>query len=37
VVDLQFTGFDLTDQPAIAVNRILDRIASHGHECAFWS
>lgn len=37
VVDLQFTGFDLTDQPAIAMNRILDRITSHGHECAFWS
>jgi hypothetical protein len=37
VVDLQFTGFDLTDQPAIAMNRILDRIASNGHECAFWS
>lgn len=37
VVDLQFTGFDLTDQPAIAVNRILDRIASHGHDCAFWA
>ncbi|MGA8544037.1 MAG: sensor domain-containing protein [Mycobacterium sp.] len=37
VVDLQFTGFDLTDQPATAVNRILDRIAARGHECAFWS
>lgn len=37
VVDLQFTGFDLTDEPAVAVNRILDRIASHGHECAFWA
>ncbi len=37
VVDLQFTGFDLTDQPATAVDRILDRIASHGHECAFWA
>jgi hypothetical protein len=37
VVDLQFTGFDLTDQPAIAVSRILDRIASHGHDCAFWA
>jgi hypothetical protein len=36
VVDLQFTGFDLTDEPATAMNRILDRIASHGHECAFW-
>jgi len=36
VVDLQFTGFDLTDEPALAINRILDRIASHGHECAFW-
>ena len=28
VVDLQFTGFDLTDEPATAINRILDRIAS---------
>jgi hypothetical protein len=37
VVDLQFTGFDLTDQPATAMSRILDRIASHGHECAFWA
>ncbi|HEY9305546.1 MAG TPA: sensor domain-containing protein [Mycobacterium sp.] len=37
VVDLQFTGFDLTDEPATAVNRILDRIASHGHDCAFWA
>jgi len=37
VVDLQFTGFDLTDEPAAAVNRILDRIASRGHECAFWA
>lgn len=37
VIDLQFTGFDLTDEPAIAVNRILDRIASRGHECAFWA
>jgi hypothetical protein len=37
VVDLQFTGFDLTDEPALAINRILDRIASHGHECAFWA
>ena len=37
VVDLQFTGFDLTDEPAIAINQILDRIASHGHECAFWA
>jgi PknH-like protein len=37
VVDLQFTGFDLTDEPAVAVNRILDRIAAHGHECAFWA
>jgi hypothetical protein len=37
VVDLQFTGFDLTDEPAIAINRILDRIATHGHECAFWA
>lgn len=36
VVDLQFTGFDLTDEPATAVNRILDRIAARGHECAFW-
>jgi hypothetical protein len=36
VVDLQFTGFDLTDEPATAVNRILDRIASQGHDCAFW-
>ena len=37
VVDLQFTGFDLTDEPAIAINRILDRIATHGHESAFWA
>jgi PknH-like extracellular domain len=37
VVDLQFTGFDLTDEPALAINRILDRIASRGHECAFWA
>lgn len=37
VVDLQFTGFDLTDEPATAVNRILDRIAARGHECAIWS
>jgi PknH-like extracellular domain len=37
VVDLQFTGFDLTDEPALAINRILDRIASHGHDCAFWA
>jgi eukaryotic-like serine/threonine-protein kinase len=37
VVDLQFTGFDLTDEPAVAINRILDRIAAHGHECAFWA
>jgi hypothetical protein len=37
VVDLQFTGFDLTDEPALAINRILDRIASQGHECAFWA
>lgn len=36
VVDLQFTGFDLTDEPATAINRILDRIASQGHDCAFW-
>jgi eukaryotic-like serine/threonine-protein kinase len=36
-VDLQFTGFDLTDEPAVAINRILDRIASRGHECAFWA
>jgi PknH-like extracellular domain len=36
VVDLQFTGFDLTDEPATAINRILDRIASRGHDCAFW-
>ncbi|HUB56418.1 MAG TPA: sensor domain-containing protein [Mycobacterium sp.] len=37
VVDLQFTGFDLTGEPAVAINRILDRIASSGHECAFWT
>ena len=37
VVDLQFTGFDLTDEPAVAINRILDRIASRGHECALWA
>jgi hypothetical protein len=37
VIDLQFTGFDLTDEPAVAINRILDRIASRGHECAFWA
>jgi eukaryotic-like serine/threonine-protein kinase len=37
VVDLQFTGFDLTDEPAIAINKILDRITSAGHECAFWA
>jgi hypothetical protein len=37
VVDLQFTGFDLTDEPATAVNKILDRIASQGHDCAFWA
>jgi hypothetical protein len=36
VVDLQFTGFDLTDEPATTINRILDRIASPGHGCAFW-
>ena len=36
VVDLQFTGFDLTDEPATAINRILDRIASGGRDCAFW-
>ena len=36
VVDLQFTGFDLTDESATAINRILDRIASPGHDCAFW-
>jgi hypothetical protein len=36
VVDLQFTGFDLTDQPATAMNRILDRITSRGRDCAFW-
>jgi eukaryotic-like serine/threonine-protein kinase len=37
VVDLQFTGFDLTDEPATAMKRILDRIAPHGHQCALWS
>jgi hypothetical protein len=37
VIDLQFTGFDLTDEPATAVNRILDRIASGGRQCAFWA
>ncbi|MGH3970235.1 MAG: sensor domain-containing protein [Mycobacterium sp.] len=36
VVDLQFTGFDLTDEPTTAVNEILDRIASGGRDCAFW-
>ena len=36
VVDLQFTGFDLTDEPSLAINRILDRIASPDHRCAFW-
>ncbi len=36
VVDVQFTGFDLTDQPATTMNRILDRIASRGRDCAFW-
>jgi hypothetical protein len=36
VVDLQFTGFDLTDEPMTAVNRILDRITSRGRDCAFW-
>jgi PknH-like extracellular domain len=37
VVDLQFTGFDLTDEPATAVSQILDRIAEHGQQCAFWA
>jgi eukaryotic-like serine/threonine-protein kinase len=37
VIDLQFTGFDLTDEPAVAINRILDRIASRGHSCALWA
>lgn len=36
VVDLQFTGFDLTDEPMTATNRILDRIASGARDCAFW-
>lgn len=36
VVDLQFTGFDLTDEPATAINRILDRIPSGERNCAFW-
>lgn len=36
VVDLQFTGFDLTDEPMTATSRILDRIASGGRDCAFW-
>jgi PknH-like extracellular domain len=36
VVDLQFTGFDLTDEPMTATTRILDRIASGGRDCAFW-
>jgi PknH-like extracellular domain len=36
VVDLQFTGFDVTDEPATAMNRILERIGSRGHDCAFW-
>jgi eukaryotic-like serine/threonine-protein kinase len=37
VVDLQFTGFDLTEEPAVAINRILDRITARGHECALWT
>lgn len=36
VVDLQFTGLDLTDEPATVVTRILDRIPSRGRDCAFW-
>ncbi len=36
VVDLQFTGFDLTDEPSTVVAHILDRITSGGRDCAFW-
>jgi hypothetical protein len=36
VVDLQFTGFDLTDEPMTATSRILDRITPGGRDCAFW-
>jgi hypothetical protein len=36
VVDLQFTGFELTDEPLTAVNSILERIPSRGRGCAFW-
>jgi hypothetical protein len=36
VVDLQFTGFSVSDEPIAAVTRILDRIPSQRHECAFW-
>jgi hypothetical protein len=36
VVDLQFTGFSVSDEPMAAVQRILDRIPSQRHDCAFW-
>lgn len=35
-VDLQFTGFGLSDEPVTAVRKILDRIPSRGRDCAFW-
>ncbi len=35
-VDLQFTGFGLTDEPMTATTRILDRISSQERDCAFW-
>ena len=36
VVDLQFTGFSVNDEPMAAVTRILGRIPSERHDCAFW-
>lgn len=36
VVDLQFTGFSVNDEPLAAMQRILDRIPSQRHDCAFW-
>lgn len=35
-VDLQFTGFEVSDEPVTAVRTILDRIPSQGHDCVFW-
>ncbi len=36
VVDLQFTGFSVNDEPLAVMQRILDRIPSQRHDCAFW-